>query len=203
MNLKQLLAIFPKEVNAFLKKTILLFVAWKALYILVLIPNEIPDAWVVKKLGSASAYLLNQFYSTDIFKAEYIRKLKTYGNDEVWVTHSYVVQSGKKAVIGIYQACDGVELMVLTIGFIVCFSGPTKIKCIYSLLAVLGLFFINALRCSLLGAVNLEFPQHFQFAHKYLFNLFVYAFTFLLWLDFVKRVKPKHQPIKSNQGGAA
>jgi len=169
----------------------------------VLIPNEIPDAWVVKKLGSSAASLLNVFYSTDSFEAVHIRKLKTYGNDEVWVTHSYVVKSGKRAVIGIYQACDGVELMVLTVGFIFCFSGPLKLKAIYTILGVLGLFFINALRCSLLGVVNLEFPQHFQFAHKYLFNLFVYAFTFLLWMDFVRRVKPMHQSINGDHGGAA
>lgn len=203
MNLHQQLSIFPKEVISFLKKAILLFFSWKALYILLLIPNEIPDAWVVKKLGSASAHLLNQYYSTDTFNAEHVRKRKTYGNDEVWVTHSYVVKSGKRAVIGIYQACDGVELMVLTVGFIFCFNGPLKLKFAYTVLGVLGLFFINALRCSLLGVVNLEFPQHFQFAHKYLFNLIVYAFTFLLWLDFVRRVKPVHQTIKANQGGTA
>lgn len=200
---KKYLSIFPKEVLAFLKKAVVLFFAWKALYILLLIPNEIPDALVVKKLGSASAFLLNQFYRTDNFDAEHIRKLKTYGNDEVWVTHSYVVQSGRKAIIGIYQACDGVELMVLTVGFIFCFVAPLSVKMLYTLLGLIGLFFINVLRCSLLGVVNLEYPQHFQFAHKYLFNIVVYAFTFFLWLDFVKRVKPKHHHIQSNQGGGS
>lgn len=197
------MSIFPKEVISFLKRAVILFVTWKILYILVLIPNEIPDAWVVKKLGSSASALLNIFYGTDTFEAAHIRKLKTYGNDEVWVTHSYVVKSGKRAVIGIYQACDGVELMVLTAGFILCFNAPPKVKTVYILLGVVGLFFINAIRCSLLAVVNLEFPQHFQFAHKYLFNLFVYAFTFLLWLGFVKKVKPVESNKNSNQFGTA
>lgn len=192
-------ASFPQPVVSFLKKAFLLFILWKAVYILFLIPNEIPDAWVVRKLGSSTASVLNLFYGSGSFEVKDTRRLKTYGNDQVWVTHSYVFQSGKRAVIGIYQACDGVELMVLTAGFILCFSGPLALKLRYIVIGIVGLFFLNVLRCSLLAMVNLEFPQHFQFAHKYLFNLFVYGFTFLLWLSFVNRVKPS---LQDNKAGA-
>lgn len=191
---------FPKPVASVLKRSFFLFVLWKSVYILFLIPNEIPDAWVVKKLGSSTAQMLNFFYNTSSFEVKDTRRLKTYGKDQAWVTHSYVYQSGKRAVIGIYQACDGVELMVLTAGFIVCFSGPLSLKFKYIVVGTLGLFFLNVLRCSLLAMVNLEFPQHFQFAHKYLFNLFVYGFTFLLWVNFVNRVKPVLQDNKANAG---
>jgi exosortase/archaeosortase family protein len=163
-----------------------------------LIPNEIPDAWVVKKLGSSTAQMLNLFYVADTFESKDTRRLKTYGNDQVWVTHSYVYKSANRAVIGIYQACDGVELMVLTAGFILCFNGPVVLKFNYIIVGMRGLFFLNVLRCSLLVMVNLEFPQHFQFAHKYLFNLFVYGFTFLLWVSFVNRVKPSFHGNKSD-----
>jgi exosortase/archaeosortase family protein len=190
---------FPQPVVSFLKKAFLLFILWKAVYILFLIPNEIPDAWVVRKLGSSTASVLNLFYGSGSFEVKDKRRLKTYGTDQVWVTHSYVFQSGKRAVIGIYQACDGVELMVLTAGFILCFSGPLALKLRYIVIGIVGLFFLNVLRCSLLAMVNLEFPQHFQFAHKYLFNLFVYGFTFLLWLSFVNRVKPS---LQNNKAGA-
>lgn len=168
------------------------------MYILFLIPNEIPDAWVVKKLGSSTAFVLDFLYDTASFEVKDTRRLKTYGTDQVWVTHSYVYQSGKRAVIGIYQACDGVELMVLTAGFILCFIGPLSLKFRYIVVGIIGLFLLNVLRCSLLAMVNLEFPQHFQFAHKYLFNLFVYGFTFLLWLSFVNRVKPSFQDNKAS-----
>lgn len=36
----------PKEAKSFLSMCILLFVAWKLLYILVLIPNEVTDSWI-------------------------------------------------------------------------------------------------------------------------------------------------------------
>lgn len=189
---------FPKPVVSFLKKAFILFVVWKIVYILFLIPNEIPDAWVVKKLGSSTAFVLDFLYDTASFEVKDTRRLKTYGTDQVWVTHSYVYQSGKRAVIGIYQACDGVELMVLTAGFILCFIGPLSLKFRYIVVGIIGLFLLNVLRCSLLAMVNLEFPQHFQFAHKYLFNLFVYGFTFLLWLSFVNRVKPSFQDNKAS-----
>jgi exosortase/archaeosortase family protein len=200
LDFKKYFADFPNPAVSFLKKSIFLFVLWKTVYILFLIPNEMPDAWVVKKLGSSTAAMLNVFHGADRFEAKHTRRLKTYGKDQVWVTHSYVYQSGKRAVIGIYQACDGVELMVLTAGFIICFSGPLALKIKYVAAGTLGLFFLNVLRCSLLAMVNLNFPQHFQFAHKYLFNLFVYAFTFLLWVHFVNRVKPVSHGNKVNTG---
>ena len=200
MDFKKYFADFPKPAVSFLKKSFFLFVIWKSVYILFLIPSEIPDAWVVKKLGSSTAVMLNVFYGANRFEAKHTRRLKTYGIDQVWVTHSYVYQSGKRAVIGIYQACDGVELMVLTAGFIICFSGPLALKIKYVAAGTLGLFFLNVLRCSLLAMVNLNFPQHFQFAHKYLFNLFVYAFTFFLWVHFVNRVKPVSLGNKDNAG---
>jgi hypothetical protein len=52
----------PNEVKLFLKKVVGLFIAWKLLYILVLIPNEVPDAWMVKKLGAATVTFLNVYY---------------------------------------------------------------------------------------------------------------------------------------------
>lgn len=198
MDFKKYFADFPKPAVSFLKKSFFLFVLWKSVYILFLIPSEMPDAWVVKKIGSSTAQMLNVFYGEDTFEAKHTRRLKTYGNDQVWVTHSYVYKLGKRAVIGIYQACDGVELMVLTAGFILCFNGPVVLKFNYIIVGILGLFFLNVLRCSLLAMVSLEFPQHFQFAHKYLFNLFVYGFTFLLWVSFVNKVKPSFQGTKSN-----
>ncbi len=167
-----------------------MFVVWKVVYIFLLIPNEMPDAWLVRQLGTYSAKTISVFYGGDYFEARHTRKLKTYGDEQVWVTHSYIYPKSKNAVLGIYQACNGLELMVLTAGFMLCFKGSWTKKSLFIFLGVFGLFILNVLRCAMLGIVNIEFPNHFDFAHKYIFSIVIYAYTFLIWIGYVAKVKP-------------
>ena len=181
----------PTEVRQFLGRVVFIFTAWKLVYIFILIPNEMPDAWLVRQLGKYSAKTMSAFYGGSDFTVKNTRKLKTYGDEQVWVTHSYIYPKGKQAVLGIYQACNGLELMVLTAGFMLCFKGDWKKKTVFILAGVVGLFILNVLRCAMLGVVNMEFPRHFDFAHKYIFSLVVYAYTFLIWIWYVAKVKPR------------
>ena len=181
----------PKEAKVFLGRALLLFVAWKILYILVLIPNEVPDSWLVKQLGKATASFLNVYYHTDSFNTENTLRRKLYGNDWVPVTYATINYKKSQKVLGIYQACDGLELMVLYAGFIICFSGFWIRKLVFIVLGIIGLFLINILRSGLLGIISLQFPIHFEFAHKYFFNLVVYGFTFLLWMFYISSSKLK------------
>jgi exosortase/archaeosortase family protein len=181
----------PNEAKVFLGRALLLFVAWKILYILVLIPNEVPDSWLVKQLGKATASFLNVYYHTDSFNTENTIRRKLYGNDWVPVTYSTINYKKSQKVLGIYQACDGLELMVLYAGFIICFSGFWIRKLVFIVLGIIGLFAINILRSGLLGIISLQFPIHFEFAHKYFFNLVVYCFTFLLWMFYISSSKLK------------
>jgi exosortase family protein XrtF len=184
-DIKQSFSQLPKEVKQFLMKATILFIGWKLVFILVLIPNEIPDAWLVRQLGKGTAFTLNTFYGTAEFNSVATVRRRIYGNDEINATLASVNRNGTQKVIGIYQACNGLELMILYAGFIFCFSGKMKRKVSYILLGVVGLFLLNVLRCSMLGFLSIEHPNHFDFAHKYLFNLVVYGFTFVLWMIYV------------------
>jgi exosortase/archaeosortase family protein len=182
----------PSEVKTFLWRAVALFIGWKLLYILVLIPNQVPDAWLVRQLGNGTAYSLNILYGTTEFSANHVTREKVYGKDTVLATFTTVKKAATKNVLGIYQACNGLELMVLYAGFIICFSGSWIRKLIFIIAGVIGLYFINVLRCVFLGYIGLEYPQHFDIAHKYVFNLVVYAFTFFLWVLYVSRLHLKY-----------
>lgn len=188
---RQVFQSIPAEVRQFLSRVVLIFAIWKLVYICLLIPNEVPDAWLVRKLGEHAAKTMSVFYGGKDFTVKHTRRLKTYGSEQVWVTHSYIYPKGKRAVLGIYQACNGLELMVLTAGFMLCFKGSWKKKTVFIALGILGLYVLNILRCAMLGVVNIEFPRHFDFAHKYIFSLIVYAYTFLIWIWYVAKVKPR------------
>ncbi len=187
----------PKEVRIFLWRSAAIFIAWKLLYITVLIPHQIPDAFLVKQLGNGTAVTLNFFYGDKQFQAVHTTRPVVYGRDTVQATYTMVVKGSVKRVLGIYQACDGLELMILYAGFILCFSGGWLRKLLYIIAGIIGLYIINVLRCVMLSYIGMEYPQHFDFAHKYLFNLIVYLFTFLLWVFYVSGLRLNYGKSKS------
>jgi exosortase family protein XrtF len=184
----KLFSTIPREVKTFLLRAILLFAGWKLLYIFVLIPQQVPDAPLVRYLGDGTAQLMNWAYADQPFSAVHTTREKIYGTDTVMATYSMVMK-GQRKVLGIYQACNGLELMILYAGFIICFTGSWKRKILYITGGVVGLYIINVLRCAMLVYIGLEYPKQFDIAHKYIFNLVIYAFAFLLWIFYVNGLR--------------
>ena len=52
----------PSEVRRFLIRALLLFIAWKTVYMMVLIPNQVPDAPLVRWLGNGTSVMMNMMY---------------------------------------------------------------------------------------------------------------------------------------------
>ena len=184
----------PPEVLKFLWKALAIFIGWKLLYSFVLSPRDMPDAFLTRQLGNGTSIALNWFYATDDFKARHTARYEKYGKDSLLLTTTMVqcknctIADGRKIVnvLGIYRACNGLELMILYAGFILCFSGSFKRKILYIVGGILALYFLNVFRCMVLGFVVLEHSKHFDIAHKYFFNTIVYALTFMLWVFYVK-----------------
>ena len=187
----------PSEVRTFLIRALLLFIAWKTIYILVLIPNQMPDAPLVRWLGEGTAVVMNAIYTTDSFHVVHTEREKVYGADTVLATYS-MVKKGKRNILGIYQACNGLELMILYAGFILCFTGPWLRKLIYIVGGIFALYVANVVRCGFLGWIGIEYPIHFDFAHKYFFNLIIYSIAFVLWVFYVKGLSTKEDAAKTS-----
>jgi exosortase/archaeosortase family protein len=184
----------PPEVLQFLWKALALFIGWKLLYSFVLSPRDMPDAFLTRQLGNGTALAMNWFYRTNDFSVHHTIRYEKYGKDSTLLTTSMVqcknctVEDGRKIVnvLGIFRACNGLELMILYAGFILCFSGSISRKLLFIIGGVLGLYLLNVFRCMVLGYVVLEHAKHFDIAHKYFFNTIVYALTFLLWVFYVR-----------------
>ena len=98
-----------------------------------------------------------------------------------------------KLVLNIADACNGLELMVLYIGFIVCMPSTFWRKILYIIVGVILLDFINILRCTGLIYLREYFQAYFQFAHHYLFKIIVYGATFLIWKFYSRKIHFKNE----------
>jgi exosortase/archaeosortase family protein len=183
--LKGLWASLPSEASAFLVRALLLFIGWKLLYILLLLPLGEPDGWLVRRLGEATVMTLNVVFGEERYRVVHVAASQSQTRPFTEAC-ALVYRSGSKPDIGIFTPCNGLELMVLGVGFILCFDGTWRKRMLYVSAVLSGVFVVNVLRCCLLTVIKTDHPAYFEFAHKYLFNLAGYGFVFLLWMKYVK-----------------
>jgi exosortase/archaeosortase family protein len=177
----------PPGASIFLKRAAIMFVTWKLSYILLLQPIGEPDRWLVKSLGESTVSVLNIVHGETRYKVRHV-EVPRPGISSVDEVCAQLYRPGMRSDIGIFPGCNGLELMVLAAGFILCFEGRMPRKAAYLFIAVTGIMMVNIVRCCLLTVIKTEHPVYFTFAHKYLFNLSGYGFVFLLWMRYVKGI---------------
>lgn len=175
----------PQEASDFLIRAIVLFLVWKLIYAFWLSPMGEPDGWLVRRLGDATVATLNLLNRDEVFMVSHTLTPKV-GDPAGLEDVAVVYRQGRRPDVAIHAPCNGLELMVLGVGFILCFEGSWSRRLAYVVAMLTGVFAVNVLRCCLLTVIKTDHPAYFEFAHKYIFNLAGYGFVFLLWMHYVK-----------------
>lgn len=162
--------LIPKSIQPFIIRAVALFMGWKLLYIFLLRPYEMPDAQLTRWVQKGAVWLLSLFYSN------------------VGEEGSSILLNGVKSV-NIAHQCNGLELIVLYIGFILCI--PTKfVRMVgYIVIGTIVIHALNVVRAAILA--DMYYKQHAMahFAHHYAFKLVIYFVVFLGWMMYVKKMK--------------
>ena len=163
----------PKTINAFFIRGLIIFVVWKLLYVFVLIPLRFPDEQLTRLFLFTTTKILSAFHPGSYFIGEQIF-------------------NADKKIIRIGYPCNGLEVMVLYSGFIL--AMPTIVKChqrkaIFILCGIAGIVLLNIIRCASLSIIAFQYPQIFDFSHKYAFNIIAYGLMIYAWRLFCKNKK--------------
>lgn len=177
----------PSGASTFLFRALALFIFWKALYIFMLLPLREPDGWLVRRLGESTVSILNLFHGSKRYQVSHGEGVE-WGALQYRVPPSIIYRPGVGSDLRIAASCNGLELTVLAVGFILCFQGPWGRKAGYALSVVVFVFMVNVVRCCLLTVIKTAHPVYFVFAHKYLFNLAGYGCVFLVWMRYIHRL---------------
>ncbi|NOT76603.1 MAG: exosortase family protein XrtF [Cyclobacteriaceae bacterium] len=87
-----------------------------------------------------------------------------------------------KTVLRVFEGCNGLNVVIVFIAFIVAFGGNVKRVMIFIASGCLILHFFNLLRIILLYYTALNRPHFFYYFHKYIFTAFLYLVVFGLWI---------------------
>ncbi len=184
----------PLPIRLFLGKALLFFIVWKVIYTFFLFDSQLFDKALTKHVGDASAFVLNNSGFMSGFTSEIEKFDSVFAGENLNNQVSAIYHNGEK-VLHIANVCNGLELIVLYIGFIVCMPSSFKRKSLYIFFGVLILDLINIFRCVGLIYLSEYFEAYFDFAHHYLFKAIVYLATFLLWIKFSRKISLNDKPI--------
>lgn len=158
----------PAKARIFLFRAILLVGGWNLLYLLILKPLGIPDTQLTYAVQHGTGYLLGQL-----------------GNIISYETNGIYIDGIRS--INIAPQCNGLELIVLYLGFLLCFPARTGKLIAYALPGTVMIYILNVLRCALLAYMYHNNHPLTDFAHHYAFKLVVYGFVFGGWILYTRK----------------
>lgn len=182
----------PPTIRAFLRNALIVFAIWKLTYLFILLDDRILDRPLTNHVGSGTVWFLNYCTPLEGFNAIPVIKQEAFEGQLQIREVSQVVHQGKDILL-IADPCNGLELIILFIGFILCFPSTIYKKIVFILSGVAIIDLANIVRCG--GLVFLKrFYDYdlFQFAHHYVFKITLYGIIFMLWMLFTKNIKIKN-----------
>jgi exosortase family protein XrtF len=96
-----------------------------------------------------------------------------------------------KSIVSVYEGCNGINVMIIFIAFLISFGPHDKKLYGFILAGVLLIHSFNLLRIGLLFFVSIYLSDYLYLTHKYFFTAFIYAGVLLLWLWWIIKVSKR------------
>lgn len=165
------------EMKSFLLKLIIFVISWEALYVFLLKPKRIPDR------------LLTEWLTISVTKA--INLVFSLTPSATWVPDAYNnacnIQWKAKTILIIFDDCNGLDLFIIYLAFILLLPYPFKRKIVFSIGGILAIFIGNIFRSVSLYWIYMHFRGMFDFNHHYVFTILMYLIIFSGWVLFTRK----------------
>lgn len=169
-----------KAIVRFFIRLSVLFTVWFFVYALFLGPARVIDKPVTNIITIAVVKCVN-FLSPSTAPVSWAKDATIAGRNFLTVNN--------KEVFGIWDVCNGVDLMFIYISIIVLLPYPAKRKIIFSIGGIVAIILGNIIRVCSLYFIYVYQKSAFDFSHHYLFTILMYVLIFYGWLLFVKKKK--------------
>jgi exosortase family protein XrtF len=107
------------------------------------------------------------------------------------------IKNNGVVVLSVFEGCNGLNVVIVFIAFLVAFGGPPKKMVIFLFIGVITIHFINLLRIAVLFYLAQHNTQQFYYFHKYFFTATLYLVVFGLWAIWVIRFNERKGKTKA------
>jgi exosortase family protein XrtF len=108
------------------------------------------------------------------------------------------MKSGARIVLNVYEGCNGINVFIVFVSFLVAFGGPVKKYLWFVPVGVLILHVCNLLRIILLYGVAIGYQHYFYYVHKYIFTGIIYLVVLALWIYWIRKGNDKRKIASAN-----
>jgi len=98
------------------------------------------------------------------------------------------ILKGSRSVVNVYEGCNGINVAIVFLAFIIAFGGDKKKMMWFIPLGLVIIHVANLLRVSGLYLVAEYFQQYFYYVHKYAFTASIYLIVFVLWWWWIEKI---------------
>jgi exosortase family protein XrtF len=102
------------------------------------------------------------------------------------VAPTVLMKHAGNVVVSIYEGCNGMNVMIVFIAFMVAFGGTPKKIAWFLPAGLLVIHVANLFRIGLLYIVAQNYTRYFYYVHKYVFTAFIYLIVFALWYAWIR-----------------
>jgi len=91
----------------------------------------------------------------------------------------------------IIEGCNAISIIILFIAFIVAFYEKAKKTVLFIFAGAVLIYAVNIIRIVFLTIALYEYPEYQEFLHSIVFPAIIYGMVFLLWIIWVRMLKPE------------
>ncbi len=96
-----------------------------------------------------------------------------------------------KYSVSIVEGCNAISIVILFVSFILAFAENLKKTLLFLFAGIVLIYVINILRIAILTVGMYNYPQYENVLHSVIFPGIIYGMVFLLWMVWVKMLKPE------------
>lgn len=97
----------------------------------------------------------------------------------------------KRYSVSIVEGCNSISVVILFISFIIAFAESFKKTLLFLFAGAVLIYVVNVLRIAILVVLLYKFPEYEHILHSVIFPGIIYSMVFILWMLWVRMLKPK------------
>ena len=101
-----------------------------------------------------------------------------------------LITINNKYTVNIVEGCNSVSVIILFVAFIIAFAENFKKTLLFLFAGVVLIYVVNIIRIVILTIALYKYPQYENILHSVVFPGIIYSMVFILWMVWVRMLKP-------------
>ncbi len=139
-----------------------------------------PD-FITNLVAKQSAAVLDGFGYSSVLRSDHLE-------------HGMLLTIENEYTVSIVEGCNSISVIILFVAFVIAFAERFKKTFLFLFAGSVLIYIVNILRIAILVVALYKFPDYEKILHSVVFPGIIYGMVFVLWMVWVRMLKPRSAP---------